>query len=885
MSPLTIDSTTQITLNWSQVAGNTGYRIERKVAGVWSDLLVTGANVTTYTDSGLTPGTLYSYRVSTGSPAGYSLPSSEQTAPTLPAAPAMAANGTIATTSAVINWTNVAGETGYKVERKEGAAGSWAQIATRGLDVLTYTDSSLAINTQYYYRVRAYNASGDSSYSGEQGVLTRFVSPTLSSAVGSTTTAIDLVWTNVAGNTGYTVQYSVCGLNGPVNGTNNCQYSYAYNSWSNLATVGIDQTTYQSVGLTAGYAYQYRIVANTTGNSSDPSNSIIAWTNLPPPVMAPIVPASQTALTASWGDIAGETNYTLERKQGTEGTWAEVAGAIAMAANTITKTDSGLLESTSYCYRVKAYSTISNGPPPAYSNEACLTTPLAAPTLNTPTGITGAQVDLSWSNVEGNTGYEVQRCTFNDLQNPQNAANSSYLSNDSYWTGCTTIATLAANTVSHQSSGLTAGYSYRYRVRDSYSGGYSAWSTGVPVTTLPPAPTLNLPTAASTSQLNLSFSNNNGETGFYLEWKVRSGADCTTGTWSSPLALGQNQSAYSHTGLASGTYYCYRLYAANGAGNSGYSAERSQTTLADAPVLNGLSGITTNQIVLTWNNVAGNTGYKIERKTGASGSWSTVFTTAADAATYTNGGLTAGTLYTYRVSTNNGAGSSPASNEQATTTTPSPPAVTVTTQSADRIQLSWPVVLGATNYKIERKEGTGNYGELTNLAVAYGENYCGYPYPTTACASLTPVTTTFQHNGLTENTTYCYLLRAWNSTGGDSAISTEKCTTTLPLADQALTATPLNAFKIQLSWSPRACTPNPCDPPDGYELERMVRDGNWVRIATLGADVATFTDRIAIDPIKQYRYRVRSFTRALKSPYSEAVTYTPPYKPGDNVGP
>jgi hypothetical protein len=147
------------------------------------------------------------------------------------------------------------------------------------------------------------------------------------------------------------------------------------------------------------------------------------------------------------------------------------------------------------------------------------------------------------------------------------------------------------------------------------------------------------------------------------------------------------------------------------------------------------------------------------------------------------------------------------------------------------------------------------------------------------------VVTGYQSQGLAGNSSYCFQVRAWNSTGGNSGYSTEQCATTLPLAAQTLTATPQGSFRIRLDWTEQVCTPAPCAPPEGYEIERLVRDGNWVRIATVGPATTTFTDRIAIDPIRQYRYRVRSFTGTLRSPYGEAVTYTPPYAPGDNVGP
>jgi hypothetical protein len=196
------------------------------------------------------------------------------------------------------------------------------------------------------------------------------------------------------------------------------------------------------------------------------------------------------------------------------------------------------------------------------------------------------------------------------------------------------------------------------------------------------------------------------------------------------------------------------------------------------------------------------------------------------------------------------------------------------------------LVAGATNYKVEMKVSGGSYGEIANSALPYTRSYCGYGYPSVACPALLPDAATFQEMGLTASTTYCFQLKSWNADGGDSLPSAEKCVATLPVADQTLTATPLNSFKIRLDWAERACTPASCSPPEGYEIERMVREGIWVKIATVGPTATTFTDTRAIDPVKQYRYRIRSYTGQVKSPYSaEAIVYTPPYVPGDNVAP
>jgi subtilisin family serine protease len=80
-----------------------------------------------------------------------------------------------ATSSSQINlsWTdNSYNETGFKIERKIGATGTYSQVATVGANVTTYSDTGLNGSTTYYYRVRAYKTAGDSSYSNEASATT-----------------------------------------------------------------------------------------------------------------------------------------------------------------------------------------------------------------------------------------------------------------------------------------------------------------------------------------------------------------------------------------------------------------------------------------------------------------------------------------------------------------------------------------------------------------------------------------------------------------------------------------------------------------------------------------------------------------------------------------
>ncbi|HEY7220929.1 MAG TPA: fibronectin type III domain-containing protein [Candidatus Binatia bacterium] len=66
----------------------------------------------------------------------------------------------------VLNWAdNSTNEDGFKVERATGSTGTYAQVTTVGPNITSYTDTTVVAGTQYCYRVRAYNAAGNSAYS------------------------------------------------------------------------------------------------------------------------------------------------------------------------------------------------------------------------------------------------------------------------------------------------------------------------------------------------------------------------------------------------------------------------------------------------------------------------------------------------------------------------------------------------------------------------------------------------------------------------------------------------------------------------------------------------------------------------------------------------
>jgi carboxypeptidase T len=169
-------SSSQINLNWTDSdTSEQGFKIERCAGTGCSDftqIAAVGANVTSYSNTGLTASTSYSYRVRAYNAVGdsdYSNTASAVTsqAAAVPAAPSNLVS-TVASKSQInLSWTdNATNEDGVRIERCKGATcTNFTQIATVGPNVTIYVNTGLTANTSYRYRVYAYNSSGVSSYS------------------------------------------------------------------------------------------------------------------------------------------------------------------------------------------------------------------------------------------------------------------------------------------------------------------------------------------------------------------------------------------------------------------------------------------------------------------------------------------------------------------------------------------------------------------------------------------------------------------------------------------------------------------------------------------------------------------------------------------------
>ncbi len=164
----------KIKISWSAVNGALKYRVYRATSKSGTYSRVGEVTETTFTDSGLTTGKTYYYKVramnDSRSPVFYGAYCSVVSAAPKPAVPKNFAVTRVSNSQIKISYSAVTGATGYKIYRATSSGGTYSLVKTT--TATSYTNGSLTNNKKYYYKVRSYRTvSGTSYYSSYTAVL------------------------------------------------------------------------------------------------------------------------------------------------------------------------------------------------------------------------------------------------------------------------------------------------------------------------------------------------------------------------------------------------------------------------------------------------------------------------------------------------------------------------------------------------------------------------------------------------------------------------------------------------------------------------------------------------------------------------------------------
>ncbi len=746
------------------------------------------------------------------------------------------------------------GVAGYKIERAPdsgGSPGSFSQIDTSAS--ASYTDSSVSANTKYWYKVRAYdNASNNSGYTSNISTTTLANTPASPAATPASSSQINLSWSSGGAQDHYHVysssdSYASAIYNSTTASTSqsslsaNTQYTYriygvnsadvesssyaTVSKYTNIQSptgaswdsVGKDSITLSASGtltnLTSGTSGLY--FENTTSSTNSGWTQTNTWSN------GSLLPNTSYAyqITSRNGDgssntaVSAGSKYTLAADPSVSAdksisTWYGTtdvvftnaagfgAGAVQYYryawdqsathtwADTETQWTSGTLTKTatgngSWYLHVKSYN----------AEDAAGATADLGPYYydgSSPTDPTGfgavassaSQVDLSWtaSTDSGGSllaGYKIER-----------AADSGG-SPGSF----SQIDTTTSTTYSDTSRSASTKYWYKIRAYDNV-GNNSGYTSNTSIITLPNVAASPLASAASTTQINLSWSSGGAQDHYH----VYSSSDSYASAIYNSTAASASQSS-----LSANTQYTYRIYGANADDvQSSTYASASKYTLAIAPNVSADKSTSTwyNTTDAVFTNAAGfGAGYlqyyRYVWDQNATHTWAdteTQWTTGTLTKTATGNG----SWYVHVKSYNNedAAGSTadygPYYYDGSSPTDPS--SLVASAASTSQLNLTWS---GSTDsggsslsgYKVERAaDSGGSPGSFSQI-------------DTSASAS-------YNNSSLTPNTKYWYRVRAYDGATNNSGYSSNTSKTTLsdpptlPVATDAAYST-----KINVSWT------------------------------------------------------------------------------------
>lgn len=485
-------SMTSVKLSWAAIANATGYTVYRAEAadGEFVALQAEPITVTSFEDSELEANKTYYYQVTVWISGQESAPSDTVAVQTLadpPAIPTGLNVDEVTTSTVKLSWTTVEAAEGYNVYRAAAIDGDYVKVTAEALESASYTDSSLASNTVYFYKVTAVNLKGESELSEAVEARTQqlpLTVPTGLQVSETNATSVSLTWAAVEGATGYYV-YRATALEGP---------------YEAVTAQAIAWNSYTDTGLTPETTYYYKVSAAEGLNETEQSVEVEATTTeagVTPEV--PGVPTglsveevTSTSVSLSWTATDNAVGYNVYRTDSADGPYTLITAEALTSAG---YTDNGLAAGTTYYYTVTAIHA---------EGESASSTVLSVKTLQedgggtpgesgeVPTGLlvgaaTTSSITIIWNEVADAIGYNVYRAA---------AIDGEY----------TLLTAEAVTEASFTDRELRANKTYYYKVTAIHEAGESEKSAALqaktkaePVTPVDPNPTTPPATGSTTT--------------------------------------------------------------------------------------------------------------------------------------------------------------------------------------------------------------------------------------------------------------------------------------------------------------------------------------------------------------------------------------------------
>jgi fibronectin type 3 domain-containing protein len=570
----------------------------------------------------------------------------------VPNAPVLSATA-LSGSSVNLTWTDstLAPNTAtiYKIEQSTDNV-NFTQVTTAPAGATSIAIGGLTSLTTYYFRIRGFNALGNSNYSNTANATTTSQGPLLEFSGGFTGSASLLTYNGSAAINGSKAELTNGGSSeaGSVFSTNTVdvtqfttQFTFQISAGTNTADgftfciQGVGNTALGASGGSLGYQGINSSVAvkfDLYNNSGEGVDSTGLYTD----GAAPNIPAID--LTPSGLDLhSGDIFQVVMNYDGT--------------TLTVTIEDTVTKKSATQNYSIKIPTTVGNtlayvgftgGTGGLTATQDILTwtyTPTAATSPNAPSGLgavpaSATSVSLNWTNNATNqTGFHLDRAT------------------DSGFTQNLITENLPAtpNTFTDTATGLAPGNTFYYRLRAYNAAGDSGNSNtaSVLIPLAPPKPTNQQVTNVTTSEIDMSWQDNAGHQadGYHIYQAVNHGTFTLVASLPPTSRPAPSTYLWSDTGLTPGFFYEYHIIAYNVSGNNDFAGLNATTITLPPSGLMATGGI--GVVNLAWTAPTGAQTYNIYRST-TSGQESALVT-GVTTTSYADNAVNSGTTYYYTV--------------------------------------------------------------------------------------------------------------------------------------------------------------------------------------------------------------------------------------------